>query len=113
VEEEKNQSSITNRKMEAPPLASSQILKSFEDKAQALLTLKGNLGPFFDEQKKQLLDQLLKSGLPFPDVALLLKKLMDVSFIDGKELADLTTKLIAGSVPEKNLLKTTLMCGMA
>jgi len=67
---------------------------SFEDKAKALLLLKDSLGAFYENQKKTLLDQVLR--LPPSEAAPVLGNLLQCSFIDPAELAALTTQLVLG-----------------
>lgn len=61
-------------------------------KAKALLTLKDMLGPYFEEQKAQLLNQSL--DLSLIDGVLFLKNLVEIKLISQEELASWSSKLI-------------------
>jgi hypothetical protein len=59
-------------------------------------------GTFYDDQKKDLLDQFVKSNLPLPEAAVTLKNLLTAGFIDVTELSLYTTKLLSvGSVVQQ------------
>jgi hypothetical protein len=53
-------------------------------------------GTFYDDQKKDLMEQFFNSNLPLPDAAQALKNLLTMGFIDVTELTAYTTRLITG-----------------
>ena len=63
---------------------------SFEERAKALLLLKDSLGPFYDEQKTCVLEEVL--SLPIQECAPILSSLVACQFITPQELSELLTR---------------------
>lgn len=90
--------------------SNASIAKSFEEKvrsdstsdltrkAKLLLTLKDVYpGSFYDDQKRDLLEQLLSANLSLPEAAVVLKSLLTAGFIDVNEVSLYTTRLLTGA----------------
>ena len=76
-----------------------QNLSEFIDKATALKSIEDALGEFYKDQKAELLSQFTDtaatSGAPMTELVKILKGMMEIKFIDAKELALFTSKLLS------------------